>query len=159
MKEELTLVLIKPDGVQRRLIGEIIARFERKGLRIAALKLMRVKQDAARSLYDVHRGKPFCEPLVRFATSGPLVAMVVVGKAAISVVRTLLGKTLSAEAAPGTIRGDLGVSNRFNLVHGSDSAESAAREIPLFFSAEEILDYEPCDLHWIYDFTEGTGPV
>lgn len=159
MKEELTLVIIKPDGVQRRLIGTLIARFERKGLRVAALKMMRMTQATARELYSVHQGKPFYEPLVRFATSAPLVAMVIGGRDVIRVVRTMLGNTLSGQAAPGTIRGDFGVSNRFNLVHGSDSAESAAREIALVFQKDEIFQYAPCDLEWVYDFTEGAEPV
>jgi nucleoside-diphosphate kinase len=141
------------------LVGQIIARFERKGLCIGGLKLMKIGPSLARELYSVHRGKPFYEPLVRFSSCGPLVAMVVCGKAAISVSRKLLGKTFAGEAEPGTIRGDFGVSNRFNLVHGSDSPESAAREIALFFTPVELVEYEPMDLQWLYDFSEGGEPV
>jgi len=159
MIEESTLVLIKPDAVQRRLIGQIISRFERKGLRLAAMKIMNVTEESARQLYSVHEGQHFYEPLVRFATLAPLVAMVVCGKDAISVSRSLLGKTNSAKAHPGTIRGDFGVSYRFNLVHGSDSVESAAKEIPIFFEEHEILDYDPSDIEWIYDFSVGGEPI
>ena len=134
-----TLILLKPDAVQRRLVGEILARFERKGLRIAAMKLMQIDRSLAEKHYEPHRGKPFYESLVGFMTSEPVVAVVLVGFQAVDVCRRLIGETFGYQATPGTIRGDWGISNQFNLVHGSDSIESARREIELFFSPEEIL--------------------
>ncbi len=130
---EETLVLVKGDGVRRRLIGEIIGRLERKGLDIRALKLMDVGRELAEEHYAEHREKPFFEELVEFITSTPVVAMRVGGEGAISIVRKLMGATNPANAAPGTIRGDLALSMPDNLVHGSDSPESAARELKLFF--------------------------
>ena len=146
---ERTLVLLKPDAVQRRLIGRIISRFEDKGLTIVALKLMRVTRELAERHYAEHRQKPFFEELVSFITSSPIVAMVVEGPGAIDEVRRLMGKTNPREAAPGTIRGDWGLSITMNLVHGSDSPASAAREIPIFFTDEEILDYSTADAPWL----------
>jgi nucleoside-diphosphate kinase len=136
---ERTLVLVKPDGVQRRLIGEIIARFERKGLKIAALKQLRFDESLVARHYGEHIGKPFFEGLKTFIMSGPVVALVIEGDKAISVVRALMGATKFFEAAPGTIRGDYAFSVTENLVHGSDSPESAAREIPLYFTEQEIF--------------------
>ncbi|GFG95147.1 nucleoside-diphosphate kinase [Mycobacterium timonense] len=131
---ERTLVLIKPDGVQRQLVGEIIARIERKGLTIAALELRHVSQDLAAQHYAEHEGKPFFEPLLEFITSGPVVAAIVEGPRAIAAFRQLAGGTDPVEKAiPGTIRGDFGLETQFNLVHGSDSTESAKREIGLWF--------------------------
>lgn len=131
---ERTLVLIKPDGVQRHLIGEIIGRVERKGLSLAALELRAVSKDLASRHYAEHEGKPFFEPLLEFITSGPLVAAVVQGPRAIAAFRQLAGGTDPVDkAAPGTIRGDFGLETQFNLVHGSDSTESAQREIALWF--------------------------
>ena len=132
---EQTLVLVKGDGVRRRLIGEIISRIEDKGLDIEALTLMNVSRDLAEEHYAEHRDKPFFEELVEFITSTPVVAMRVRGEGAIKVMRTLMGATNPAEAAPGTIRGDLALSLPDNLVHGSDSPESAARELELFFGS------------------------
>jgi nucleoside-diphosphate kinase len=146
---ERTLVLLKPDAVQRRLIGRIVSRFEDKGLKIVGLKLMRVTEELAQRHYAEHREKPFFEELVSFITSSPIVAMVVEGPGAIEEVRKLMGKTNPRDAAPGTIRGDWGLSITMNLVHGSDSPASAAREIPIFFSAEEILDYTTADAPWL----------
>lgn len=154
-----TLILLKPDAVQRRLVGRILDRFEAKGLTLCGLKMMAVPEELARRHYAVHEGKPFYEPLVRFITSGPVVAMVVEGRDAIAVARKLLGATFGANAEPGTVRGDFAVSNRFNLVHGSDSAEAAAFEIALYFSPEEIVARRPADLDWLYDFSEGGPPV
>jgi nucleoside-diphosphate kinase len=129
-----TLLLIKPDGVERRLVGEIIGRIERKGLTVAALELRVVSGKLARSHYAEHDGKPFFAPLLEFITSGPLVAAIVEGPRAVAAVRQLAGATDPVEgAAPGTIRGDFGLEVQFNLVHGSDSAESAEREIALWF--------------------------
>ncbi len=146
---ERTLVLLKPDAVQRGLIGEIVGRIERRGLKIVALKMMRVTPELAERHYGEHKGKAFYEPLVRFITSAPIVAMVVEGPQAIAVMRAMMGKTDSKQADPGTIRGDLGLSNRHNLIHGSDSAESAAREIALFFTQEEIHAYARSTEAWI----------
>lgn len=134
MVDERTLLLIKPDGVERRLVGEIIARIERKGLTFAALELRNVADELARKHYAEHEGKPFFTPLLEFITSGPVVAAIVEGPRAVAAVRQLAGATDPVEkAAPGTIRGDFGLETQFNLVHGSDSAESAAREIALWF--------------------------
>lgn len=131
---ERTLVLIKPDGVQRRLIGEIISRIEAKGLTIAALELKNVSDETARAHYAEHEGKPFFPSLLEFITSGPVVAAVLEGPRAIAAFRQLAGGTDPVEkATPGTIRGDLGLETQFNLVHGSDSPDSAAREIALWF--------------------------
>ena len=136
---ERTLVLVKPDAVARRLVGRILARFEERGLALLGLKLVRLEARGAEALYAPHRGKPFFEGLVRFATRGPLVAICLEGKGSIASVRAMLGATNAAEAAPGSIRGDFGLSHRYNLVHGSDSAESAAREIALFFDEDELV--------------------
>lgn len=131
---ERTLVLIKPDGVQRQLVGEIIGRIERKGLTIAALELRHVSQDLAAQHYAEHEGKAFFEPLLEFITSGPVVAAIVEGPRAITAFRQLAGGTDPVEkATPGTIRGDFGLETQFNLVHGSDSIESAKRELALWF--------------------------
>jgi nucleoside-diphosphate kinase len=152
-------VLLKPDAVERRLVGRIIERFEAKGLAICALKMMPVSEALARKQYAVHQGKPFYEPLVRFISSGPIVAIVIEGRDAIAVVRKLVGATFGCNAEPGTVRGDFAISNRFNLVHASDSVETAAFEIPLYFAPEEIIDRKPSDLNWLYDFSEGGQPV
>ena len=128
-----TLILVKPDAFERRLTGEVIRRFEQKGLSIAALKHMRVERDLAERHYDEHRDKPFFGELVEFITGGPLVAMVLEGYAAVGAARQLIGATNPLEAAPGSIRGDLGLEVQTNLVHGSDSDESAKREVGLFF--------------------------
>jgi nucleoside-diphosphate kinase len=133
---ERTLLLIKPDGVERRLVGEIIGRIERKGLTFAALELRNVGDELARRHYAEHEGKPFFAPLLDFITSGPVIAAIVEGPRAVTAVRQLAGATDPVEnAAPGTIRGDFGLETQFNLVHGSDSAESAEREIALWFSS------------------------
>ncbi len=133
MAVERTLVLVKPDGVARRLIGEVIARIERKGLDITAMELRTLDQDTARQHYGEHEGKPFFGELVDFITSGPLVAMRVEGEQAVTAVRTLIGPTDPVKAQPGTIRGDFGLEIGQNLVHGSDSPESGERELKLFF--------------------------
>ena len=138
-----TLVLLKPDAVQRGLVGEIASRLERKGLKFVAMKLMRISEELARRHYAVHVGKPFFEGLVEFITSGPIIAAVVEGESAVLLVRCAMGATDPQEAAPGTIRGDLAVSIGANLIHGSDSEESAASEIGLFFSPDEIVQYPP----------------
>ncbi len=129
-----TLILVKPDAFARHLTGEIIARFERKGLQLAALKMMTVDEDLAKRHYAEHDGKPFFDALVDFITSGPIVAMILEGPNAIEAARQLTGATDGVQAAPGSIRGDYALEVRRNLVHGSDSPESAAREVALFFS-------------------------
>jgi nucleoside-diphosphate kinase len=136
---ERTLVLIKPDAVERQLAGEILARFERRGLRLRAAKLVVVSRELAEEHYVEHREKPFFGELVAFITSAPTLALVVEGESAIPVVRTTMGGTNPAEAAPGTIRGDLALAMPNNLVHGSDSPESAAREIALWFADDELV--------------------
>ncbi|HXF99057.1 MAG TPA: nucleoside-diphosphate kinase [Gaiellaceae bacterium] len=133
MARETTLVLVKPDGMARGLAGEILARFERRGLALRAARLLRVDRELAERHYDVHREKPFFGELVEFITSGPTLALVLEGEGAIDVCRRTIGATDPAQAAPGTIRGDLALSMPDNLVHGSDSPETAEREIALFF--------------------------
>jgi nucleoside-diphosphate kinase len=133
-----TFVMVKPDGVRRGLVGEVVRRFEAKGLRIRAMKLMQVSPELAAAHYAEHCDKPFYNDLVSFITSGPSVPMVLEGREAITVARTLMGATDPAKAQPGTIRGDLGLEITENIVHGSDSPESAEREISLYFSPEEL---------------------
>jgi len=135
---ERTFVMVKPDGVQRRLVGEIISRFERRGLRLAALRMLVPSRELAEEHYAVHRGKPFYDELVAFVTSGPVVAMVWEGDQAIRLVRHMMGALQPEEAAPGTIRGDFTTDKQRNLVHGSDSPETAATEIGLWFRHEEV---------------------
>ena len=144
-----TLILLKPDAVQRRLSGEIIARFERKGLRLAGLKLVQSSRELAEKHYAVHKGKPFYESLLSFLTSGPTVAMVLEGRDAVAVGRSLMGLTDGAKAPPGTIRGDFAISVQNNLVHGSDSPENAALEIALWFKPEELVKYTGIDAPWV----------
>ena len=146
---ERTLVLIKPDGVQRGLIGEVISRLERRGLKLAAMKLMRLDQTTAQEHYGEHVERPFCRGLVDFLTSGPLVAMVWEADGAVEIVRNTMGATDPKNSPLGSIRGDLGVNIGRNLVHGSDSVESAQREMALFFQPEEILDYARSNDPWI----------
>ncbi|GAB4135979.1 MAG: nucleoside-diphosphate kinase [Planctomycetaceae bacterium] len=140
MAIERSLVLIKPDGVQRRLMGELISRLEQKGLKFIGMKMLQVTQDLARKHYAEHVEKPFYPLLEEFITAGPVVAMVLEGPEAISVIRTMMGPTNGREAAPGTIRGDYGVSRQMNLMHGSDGPEAAAREIAVYFSPEELIE-------------------
>jgi nucleoside-diphosphate kinase len=149
MQSERTLVLIKPDAVQRGLIGEVVSRLERRGLHPVAIKLMRVTTDIAERHYAEHRGKPFFAGLVEFITSSPVVAMVWEGPGAVAAVRAMMGATNPASSAPGTIRGDLALSLAMNVIHGSDSPESAAREVAIFFSASELLDWESSGSVWV----------
>jgi len=137
---EQTLVLVKPDGVAQGCVGEIIARLERRGLKIRALKLLQLSRSKAEIHYAEHRAKPFFPDLVAFITSGPLVAMVIAGENAVKAVRTMMGPTNPLDAAPGTIRGDLALNVQRNIVHGSDSPDSAAREIAIYFAPEEIVE-------------------
>lgn len=146
---ERTLVLLKPDALQRRLVGQILARLEAKGLKIVGMKLLRVSPELAARHYAEHVGKPFYNELVSFITSAPVIALVVEGPRAVEVVRRLMGKTNALEAEPGTIRGDYGLSVGMNLVHGSDSPASASREIALFFSPDELHDYTLADAPWL----------
>lgn len=146
---EKTLAVIKPDAVQRRLIGLIIQRFEQRGLSLLAMKFIQLTEDDARRLYRVHEGKEFYEALVAFATSGPVVAMMWKGPQAIDVVRDMIGPTFGPDAPAGTIRGDFGVSRRFNIVHASDSPESVAREMPVFFAPENIVNHTMADEAWL----------
>ena len=139
---EKTLVLVKPDGVQRGLIGTVIGRIESKGLKISGLKLIHVSEELAKEHYGEHVARPFFGDLVSFITSSPVVALAIEGDNAVSVVRTMMGVTNPQEASPGTIRGDFGMTIGMNLVHGSDSVESADRELNLFFKPDDILDYE-----------------
>jgi nucleoside-diphosphate kinase len=144
-----TLVLAKPDAVQRGLIGEIIGRFERKGLKVVALRLLSVPRHMAEEHYAVHAGKPFYPGLVEFITSGPVAAIALEGPDAIAVVRRLVGKTMPNEAEPGTIRGDLGVSGLRNLIHASDAPETAAAELALWFGSDALVDYDRDIDAWI----------
>jgi len=152
---ERTLVMLKPDAVQRGFVGRIVARFEAKGLKIVALKMARMDRALAERHYAPHKGKDFYEPLIRFVTSGPLVFVVLEGKGAVAVVRKMMGATFGPAAEPGTIRGDLGMSNRFNLIHGSDAPDAAEGEIGLFFRPEELIDWQPAAQPWVYDFSTG----
>jgi len=146
---EKSLVLIKPDAIQRELAGEIIARFEKKGLKIAAMKMLQMDKALAHRHYAIHKGKAFFDRLVDFITSGPIIAIVFQGKNAVAVIRLAMGETDPAKANAGTIRGSFGLDIEHNLIHGSDSVENAAKEIDIFFSAEEILDYHKDVDKWI----------
>jgi nucleoside-diphosphate kinase len=149
-----TLIIVKPDGVQRHLIGEIISRFEKKGLKLVAAKFLKLDNAVAARLYAVHKGKPFYEKNVKFLSSSPVLVMVWEAAGVIEITRKMFGATFGFESAPGTIRGDFGCSTHFNLVHGSDSVQSAEYEIPLFFSLEDIVNYEFADEHWLYGKNE-----
>ena len=146
---ERTLILLKPDCVQRRLVGSVLQRFEQKGLRLAGLKLVQVSRGLAVQHYAVHKGKPFYESLLKFITSGPTLALVLEGREAVVVVRNLIGATDGAKAAPGTIRGDFALSVQNNLIHGSDSPENAATEVALWFKPDELVAYQSVDAPWI----------
>ncbi len=146
-----TLLLVKPDGVQRGLVGQIVSRIEQKGLKLVGLKLMKVSKELANQHYGEHIGKPFFNDLVDFITSSPIVAMAVEGDNAVQVMRVIMGTTNPQEASPGTIRGDFGMTIGMNLIHGSDSAESAERELSLFFNSEEILDYQREVDKWVIE--------
>jgi nucleoside-diphosphate kinase len=148
---ERTFVLLKPDAVQRALVGAILERFERRGLKLVALKTTKVPRELAETYYLEHKGKPFFAGLVKYITSAPSVALVIEGDEAVAVVRKMMGKTNAAEAEPGTIRGDFGITIGRNLIHGSDSVATAKREIGLFFKPEELLDYARVDETWLYE--------
>jgi nucleoside-diphosphate kinase len=149
MQNERTFVMVKPDGVQRGLVGEIINRFEKKGLKIVAMKLVSVSKELAEKHYGVHKGKPFFKPTVEYIISSPVIAMVLEGNNAINVVRTMMGKTNPQEALPGTIRGDFAQFIGRNIIHGSDGPETAEFEIELWFKPEEIANYHRIDEKWL----------
>jgi nucleoside-diphosphate kinase len=148
---ERTLVVIKPDGVQRGLIGEIVGRLERRGLKIVGLDMATIDRDVASRHYGEHVGKPFYAGLVEYITSGPVVLMVLEGPDAIAVVRNTIGKTNPREAAPGTIRGDLGLMTGRNLIHASDGPESAEREVALFFGNQDLPSWDRCTDPWVLE--------
>ena len=150
MAKERTFSMVKPDGVQRGLVGEVVKRFESKGLKVVGMKMLKMNKELASSHYAEHLGKPFFNDLEGFITSGPVVAIVLEGEGAIATVRGLMGKTNPQEAGPGTIRGDLALVTSRNVVHGSDSPSSAQREISLFFKKEELIDYKRIDETWLY---------
>jgi nucleoside-diphosphate kinase len=148
MATERSLILFKPDAVERRLCGRLLTRIEDKGLNIVGLKLMRITPALSQQHYAEHVQKPFYPDLEQFITSGPVVALVVEGPGAVGVMRTMLGPTNGRDAPPGTIRGDYGQSRQMNLIHGSDSREAAAREIPLYFRDDELIDSQPTLARW-----------
>jgi len=147
---ERTLIIVKPDGIQRHLAGEIISRFERKGFKLVAAKFVKLSRHQARQLYAVHKGRPFYEGLVKYLSSHPVLIMVWQAEGVVAMVRKMAGATFGYEADPGTIRGDLCCSRGYNLIHSSDSLKSAAQEISLFFQPEEIIEYELSDAPWLY---------
>ena len=146
-----TFVLLKPDAVQRGLVGKVVARFEARGLKLVGLKMLRVSRSLAETYYAEHKGKAFFEPLMQYVGSGPVVAMVLEGDNAVPVVRKMMGKTNSAEAEPGTIRGDYALTIGRNVIHGSDSPETAKKEIGLFFRRDELIEYARVDETWLRD--------
>jgi nucleoside-diphosphate kinase len=145
---ERTLIILKPDAVQRGLVGKIISRFEEKGLQVVGMKMLRISPDLAARHYAVHQGKPFYDSLVKFMTSSPVVALCLQGKGVIEISRKMMGATACFKAEPGTIRGDFGVSNTNNLIHGSDGPETAQAELALWFKPEELLDFELASRVW-----------
>ncbi|MEN2766179.1 nucleoside-diphosphate kinase [Ornithinibacillus xuwenensis] len=147
---EKTFLMVKPDGVQRNLVGEIVNHFERKGFKLVGAKLMQISEELASEHYGEHKERPFFGELVDFITSGPVFAMVWEGENVIKIAREMMGKTNPLEAAPGTIRGDFGVTVGKNVIHGSDSPASAEREINLFFDQKELVAYSKQDSNWIY---------
>lgn len=152
---ETTLIILKPDAVQRGLMGRIIGRFEDKGLQIVGCKLMQISQELAARHYEAHKERPFYPGLVKFMTSSPVLVMAVRGVGAIAICRKMMGATFGSKAEPGTIRGDFGVSNSFNLIHGSDSPEAAEREIGLFFADGGVLTIHRAIEGWVYDLSGG----
>jgi nucleoside-diphosphate kinase len=150
-RRQRSFIMVKPDGVQRRLVGEVIRRFEVKGFKLVALKQLHASEQLLRSHYAEHDGKPFFPKLLNYVGSGPVVAMVWEGSNVVEVGRKLVGATKPSESAPGTIRGDFAIDVGRNIIHGSDSAESAAREIALWFTAEEVLDWNDHSTEWIYE--------
>ncbi len=149
MTKERTFVMLKPDAIQRGLIGKMISRFEKKGIKLAAMKMVSVSKELAEKHYGIHKGKPFFEPTVKYITSSPVVAMVLEGENVINMVRGMMGKTNPQEASPGTIRGDYGQFIGRNIVHGSDGPDTAEFEINLWFKPEEISEYTRIDETWL----------
>lgn len=152
---ETTLIILKPDAVQRGLMGRIISRFEEKGLQVVGCKLMQISPTLAATHYEAHKEKGFYKGLVAFMTSSPVLVMAIRGNGAITIARNMMGATFGSKANPGTIRGDFGVSNSFNLIHGSDSPEAAERELGLFFAKGEVLPWNRAGDNWIYDMSGG----
>lgn len=151
MAVERTFVAVKPDGVERILVGEVVGRFERRGLKIVGMKFMKVTKEMAEQHYGEHKGKPFYDGLVGYITSGPIVAMALEGKDAVALARQVIGATKPKDAAPGTIRGDLAVEIGRNIVHGSDSPENGQREIGIFFKPEELVEWTGSLNKWIWE--------
>jgi nucleoside-diphosphate kinase len=151
---ERTFVMLKPDTIQRRLVGEIIARLEKKGLKIVGMKMINMTRKQAEKLYAMHLGKPFYEQLVNFVLSGPVIVMVIEGFHAIEVLRKMMGKTFGYEADAGTIRGDFCISKQLNIIHGSDSKPTADYEIPIFFTPKELISYQITQDKWLYESSE-----
>lgn len=152
---QTTLIILKPDAVQRGLMGKIVSRFEDKGLQVVGAKLMKISPELAATHYEAHKSKPFYAGLVRFMTSAPVLVLALRGNNAIDVSRKMMGATFGFKAEPGTIRGDFGVSASYNLIHGSDSPEAAQREIGLFFKAGEVIEYPRVADQWVYDTSGG----
>ena len=148
---ETTLIILKPDSLQRGLVGKILARFESKGFQIVGLKMIKIDQSLAEVHYQDHKGKSFYDGLVQFMTSSPVIVALLRGNSAIEVCRKMMGATFGSNAEPGTIRGDFGISNSFNLIHGSDSPEAACREMGLFFKEDECVDWSRDICKWVYD--------
>ena len=153
---ERTLIILKPDAIQRGLMGKIMTRFEAKGLQVVGMKMVMITEEMAAKHYAPHKGKPFYEGLVRFMTSSPVILLALQGKGVIEVARKMMGATFGFKAEPGTIRGDFGVSSSFNLIHGSDSAESAKAELALWFKPDELHTYDLANRVWTYDFAKGS---
>ncbi len=153
---ERTLIILKPDSLQRGLVGKILTRFEEKGLQVVGMKLMMITEELAAKHYAPHKSKPFYEGLVRFMTSSPVVVLALQGKGVIEVSRKMMGATFGFKAEPGTIRGDYGVSSSFNLIHGSDSPEAAKSELALWFKPDELLTYDLAGRVWTYDYAKGS---
>ncbi len=147
---EQTLIILKPDAVQRGLIGQIVSRLEDKGLLIVGMKMMQISTELAERHYAPHKDKPFYPGLIEYITVGPVVVMALAGQRAIDIARKMMGATFGFDAKPGTIRGDFGASKTYNLIHGSDSPETAEHELALYFTPEELLDYEPAGHKWIF---------
>jgi len=146
---ETTFVMIKPDSVVRGLVGEVVSRIERKGLKLMGVRIIQMTEEQARTLYSVHRGKPFFNDLVSFIRSAPVVVMAVEGESAVAVIRRLIGATDAKEAAPGTVRGDLSCSKSMNVIHASDSLDNAQRELAIFFTPSDLVTYKRLDEGWV----------
>lgn len=151
---ERTLIILKPDAIQRQLVGQILTRFEQKGLKIVATRFERIPRETLEKHYSDHQGKPFYEGLVSFMSRSPVLILALEGKGAIAVCRKMMGATFGSNAEAGTIRGDFGISDSFNLIHGSDSPEAATKELELFFRADELVEYDVISAPWIYDEDE-----